>query len=127
MRNFSIGAQIDLSYKNFSFSYRGNTLRKFFWGETTTFDENSSSVRMQYNNVPVTIGLGILYPFTNAWKAGSQSLSSLAPSERWSYIKDNGNMIILSFSWNVSVGRKFKSENQGLRNEGAWENILKFD
>ena len=127
MRNFSLGAQIDLSYKNFSFSYRGNTLRKFLWGETVTFDENSSSARIQYSKDPFTIGLGILYPFADAWKAGSKSLSALAPSENWSYIKDNGNMMVLSFSWNVSAGRKFKSENQGLHNEGAWENILKLN
>ena len=122
--NFSVKAQMNVLYRNLSLLVQGGTRAKFLWGETVTYDENSSSIQLQYNKNNLIIGLGILYPLSNAWKAGEESLSELIPYQSWTTIKDNGHMLYINLSWNFTAGRKYKSGQKNLSNESPDNNIL---
>ena len=53
------------------------------------------------------VGAGMLYPFkSKGWSGGTKLLSNEVRKETWSFIKDNGNMFLLTLSCDFSVGKK---------------------
>lgn len=113
------------SYKRMSLLVSATTRSKALWGEIVTEDEVSSSVVLQYNKQPFVLGIGMSFPFSSAWTAGSKSLSEVTPYRSQTCIKDNGQMLFLKFSWNMAIGRKYKAGMKTLYNEGREGNILK--
>ena len=64
------------------------------------------------------------YPFKDYWSAGSKNISSVKPTKSWSYIKENGHMLYLRFSWNMSFGRKHEAGKKSLDNADTDKGIL---
>ena len=124
LQDFYVTSGATLSYKNYSLLINARTRPQYLWGETVTYDENSSSIQMQYNKDPFIIGIGMMYPLDKDWNAGTKILSKIAQIDSWSHINDNGHMIYLKFSWNLAVGRKFSSGQKSLYNEGVQSGIL---
>ena len=49
----------------------------------------------------MSAGIGVLYPFTPAgWSAGWKLMSERVQKKSWTYIKNNANMVVLTFSCN---------------------------
>ncbi len=121
------GGQAEISYKKWSIGgwiySRYNSLN----GETIRYGENNCGINMGYKiNKEIKIGAGLWYPFiSEGWSAGSKRISGIAKKETRTYIKDNGNMLTLSFTWNIHYGRKHKAENKTLNNADQDSGIVK--
>ena len=58
-----------------------------------------------------------VYPFTPAgWSAGWKLMSERVQKKSWTYIKNNANMVVLTFSWNFNSGLKHKTEEKLMNN-----------
>ena len=65
----------------------------------------------------MSAGIGVLYPFTPAgWSAGWKLMSERVQKKSWTYIKNNANMVVLTFSWNFNSGLKHKTEEKLMNN-----------
>ena len=65
----------------------------------------------------MSAGIGVLYPFTPAgWGAGWKLMSERVQKKSWTYIKNNANMVVLTFSWNFNSGLKHKTEEKLMNN-----------
>lgn len=112
------------SYRNMALLVSATTRPKSLWGEIVTADETYSSLVLQYNKQPFVVGIGLSYPFSSGWTAGSESLSAVTPYRSTTRIQDNGRMVFLKFSWNLAIGRKYKAGTKTLYNEANAGNIL---
>lgn len=101
------GGNLSFTYKKFSayavVSSRYNTL----FGETVSYGEKNCMLQCSYKIKHFNVGAGMLYPFkSKGWSGGTKLLSNEVRKETWSFIKDNGNMFLLTLSWDFSVGKK---------------------
>lgn len=101
------GGNLSFTYKKFSayavVSSRYNTL----FGETVSYGEKNCMLPCSYPIKHFNVGAGMLYPFkSKGWSGGTKLLSNEVRKETWSFIKDNGNMFLLTLSWDFSVGKK---------------------
>lgn len=101
------GGNLSFTYKKFSayavVSSRYNTL----FGETVSYGEKNYMLQCSYKIKHFNVGAGMLYPFkSKGWSGGTKLLSNEVRKETWSFIKDNGNMFLLTLSWDFSVGKK---------------------
>ena len=66
-----------------------------------------------YKIKKLNVDAGMLFPFQpKEWSCGTKLLSNEVYKETWSFIKDNGNMFLLSLSWDFSVGKKHNTEGK---------------
>lgn len=122
--NFNLQAQGTLAYKKVSLQLMATTREKELYGEKVNYNEIVSTAVIQYTKQPFIIGLGMYYPFSKHWDAGSTSLSTLIPQHSWRYIEDNGHMLFVKFAWNFLSGRKYKAANRELENQGGSSGFL---
>lgn len=118
------GINSNLFYKSFNLSMSFNTRHKDLWGETISYGEDWSYVEAGYKHKEAKLSIGMSYPFKGYWSAGSKNMSKIAPSEQWTYIKENGHMLYLRFSWNMNFGRKYKAGEKTLQNTDNDKGIL---
>lgn len=120
------GGQLNLTLNNWSF-YGGVWGRyNNLFGENIGYGENSSNLGFNYKYKNVRFGAGMLYPFqAQGWGAGGKQISKLVQNKSWTYIKDNANMITLSFAWNITYGRKHKAGEKKLYNSDNDSGIMK--
>jgi len=123
--NWYIGAAIQANYKNWMFFTSANTYEKSLWGETINTGENSNNIGLFYKINNCRIGISMLYPYSDAWKSGSEQLSSIACSKSWTHIKENGHMLMLNFAWNVDYGKKHQAGEKTLNNSDNDSGIVK--
>ena len=107
------GGNLSFTYKKFSanavVSSRYNTL----YGETISYGEKNCMFQCLYKIKNFNVGAGMLFPFQpKGWSGGTKLLSKEVRKETWSFIKDNGNMFLLSLSWDFSVGKKHNAEGK---------------
>jgi hypothetical protein len=118
------GINSNLFYKGFNLTMSFNTRFKDMWGETISYGEDWSYIEAGYKHKEAKLSLGMSYPFKNHWSAGSKNMSGIAPSEQWTYIEENGHMLYLRFSWNMSFGRKHSAGQKTLQNADNDKGIL---
>lgn len=115
-------AEYDRLSLSLGFSTRYNSL----YGEMISYGENNSYAQLIYRLKRLKLGVSCLYPFQpKGWSAGSRLESSLVKQKSWSYIKDNGNMVCLYFSWTFNYGRKHQSGQKSLNNADGESGIVK--
>lgn len=119
-----VGARSNLMYKNYNLAIGMNTRYKELWGETIWYGEDWNYVEAGYKYKEAKLSLGMSYPFKDYWSAGSRNVSDIKPSKSWSYIKENGHMFYLRFSWNMSFGRKHEAGKKNLDNSDSDKGIL---
>ncbi len=120
------GGSASFDYKDFSLSGEISTRYNSFYGESVSFGENNSSLMCSYKIKSVRLGVGVLYPFTSTgWSAGDKLVSDLVKKERWTYIKDNGNMLFFSLNWDFNYGRKYKAGVKTLNNSDSDSGIAR--
>ncbi|MDR0540862.1 MAG: hypothetical protein LBH19_01475 [Dysgonamonadaceae bacterium] len=69
--------------------------------------------------------LGFYYPLTDSWQTSEESISPVNPYRRNVCIKDNGNMLILGFSYQFSYGKTLNKNRKTLSNSDSETGILK--
>lgn len=112
------GVSLDGMYKNFILSasvYSGITN---MFAETRNISSASADVALSYRlKKNMRVGIGMANPFfKNGEKSGQKLISDIAYKETWNYIRDVGNMLYVTFSWNFSIGRKYEAGNTQLFN-----------
>jgi hypothetical protein len=123
--NWYVGAAIQAQYKNWMFYTSINTRENSLYGETISKGEALNNIGIYYTIKNCRVGLSMLYPYSNAWKAGGEYLSNIAYSQSWTYIKENGHMLLLNFAWNVNYGKKHQSGAKTLNNSDNDSGIVK--
>ena len=123
--NWYIGCGLQASYKNWTFYSSVNTRENSLFGETITMGEALNNLGLLYQIKNCRIGVSMLYPYSNEWKAGREYLSSIAYSKSWTHIKENGHMLLLNFAWTVDYGKKYQSGNKTLNNSDTDSGVVK--
>lgn len=118
------GFRSNVLYKNLSFVIGLNSRYKELWGESIYYGEDWNYIEAGYKHKEAKLSLGMSYPFKDYWSAGSRNISSVKPATSWSYIKENGHMLYLRFSWNMSFGRKHEAGKKSLDNTDTDKGIL---
>lgn len=120
----SVGIRSNLMYKNYHLIFGLNTRYKDMWGENIYHGEDWNYIEAGYKYKEAKLSLGMSYPFKDYWSAGNENRSAVKPSKSWSYIKENGHMFYLRFSWNLSFGRKHEAGKKSLNNADSDKGIL---
>lgn len=102
--------------KNFSFDVGYRKPSKSLNSQTVFLNENYSSIGMGYRKKNLSASSGIMFPFTSGTKYGSDRKSSIVPSSKSIYIKDNANMFYLNISYYISWGKSSSNINKSLNN-----------
>lgn len=115
------GVNLSLNYKKWMLSGSLYKERNRFSGsESIESGENAHTVQLKYNQGKYAIGLGAMSPFANDFKSEVKNLSKLAPYKKVSHIDDLSQMLYVTFSWNLTFGRKYE-------NSGTWKKIYNAD
>lgn len=112
-----VGGDISFNYKNISlYGSIGNRYNSLY-GESIDYGEKNSMIQCSYKWKNFSAGIGVLYPFTPAgWSAGWKLMNEQVQKKSWTYIKDNANMLVLTFAWNFNYGHKHQTEKKIMNN-----------
>ena len=94
------------------------------FGETIQKGENKTIFMVMYNKKKFQVGAGILFPFTNNYRTGSERISAIAPSTTWTYAKEVGRMVVLKVAYNFEFGKMYKSGKKNLNNSDSDAGII---
>lgn len=93
------------------------TAPKSFFGESMSGGEKGSSLNVSYRHKGLRLGLGtILLGHAQGFVYDNFTDSRYYKSSGYTQIKDNGNMIYFTLSYNFSHGRKYKAGQRKLNN-----------
>jgi hypothetical protein len=106
----------------------GTSIRiKSMAGVYVDYGENDGYIQLNYTHKNLSLGASWYYPFTSeGWSAGTRTMPNRYLNfDRWTYIKDNGNMLNFNLSWRFSSGRKHKAGQKTLSNSDNDSGIVK--
>lgn len=111
----------------FTISYWRKLPGKYLSGHYVGKDENGDALQLEWQpNKHWTVGASWMYMFD---KKGTRypgwDYSSVNPSYRERYIKNNGNMIVLSVSYSADFGAIFRTARRNLNNSDNGTSLLK--
>lgn len=111
------GGSANLMLGRWNVSANFYTAPKSYFAESMGKGENQSNLSVSYKYKDLKVGLGVLllgYPqgYDYVGKTDSKYLQSTSHT----YIKDNGNMVYFTLSYNFSHGRKYQTERKKLHN-----------
>ncbi len=111
----------------FTISYWRSLPGKYLSGHVVGKEENGDALQLDYTpNKHWTIGASWMYMFDKkGTKYPSWNYSEVNPSFRERYIKDNGNMIVLSVSYSADFGSIFRTAKRNLNNADNGSSLLK--
>jgi len=107
----------DLTLGKWNISYAFGNAGRWLWGETVNGGENSSDLDIRYKTKDFSFGLGcLLLGYAQGFNYYNKIDSRYYKSTGSSKIKDDGNMVYFTFSWNFSHGRKYDAGKRTLEN-----------
>lgn len=111
----------------FTVSYWRNIPGKYLYGHTVGKNENGDALSLSFQpNSHWSFEASWMYMFdVKGTKYPSWDYSSVNPAFRERYIKNNGNMIVLSVSYAADFGSIFRSSNRSLHNSDHGSSLLK--
>lgn len=93
------------------------TAPKSYFAESMTKGENGSNLSVGYRYKGFKVGLGVLLlGYAQGFDYVSKTDSKYVQSTSHTFIKDNGNMLYFTLSYNFSHGRKYETERKQLSN-----------
>lgn len=100
---------------------------KYLSGHYVGKDENGDALRLEYKpDAYWSLGIDWMYMFdTKGTKYPAWDYSDVNPSYRERYIKNNGNMIVLSAVYSADFGSLFRSSRRTLNNSDNGSSLLK--
>jgi hypothetical protein len=120
--------RMDLSttYKNFMANFKMNTNYDFFYGETLRGGDKFHYISLGYKLKDMSFLLGMMNPFTNTYELRTEeNRSQYASFYKTNYINQISRLIIFSYSYNFSFGRKFKTGEKRLNNVDEDSGVMK--
>lgn len=111
----------------FTISYWRYFPCKYLYGNNVTKGENGDALQLQYRpNKHWTLGASWMYMFeTKGTQYPAWDYSLVSPNYRERYIKDNGNMVVLSAVYTADFGSIFRSARRSLNNSDNGSSLLK--
>lgn len=111
------GAEANLMLGNWTVNADFYNTPKSYYGESMSGGENSSDLRVNYRWKDLRVGLGaILVGYPHGYEYPGHTDSRYYKSHYKTWIKDNGNMVYITLSYNFSHGRKYQTEQRRLNN-----------
>ncbi|MBQ8245604.1 MAG: TonB-dependent receptor [Lachnospiraceae bacterium] len=125
-RHNSLGFSLNSSlfYKNFVFTASYHQQSDSFFGETLNTGEKLLYFSGQYRIKRINLGLMWLNPFSGQYKRNNDFLNKYAGNTYQYNIDDTARMIWATLSWNLSLGRKYKSESKRINNKDFDSGII---
>lgn len=125
----SVNGSISLWWNKgpFTVSYWRKLPGKYLYGHVVGKEENGDALSLNYSpDQHWNFGVDWMYMFdTKGTKYPSWSYSSVNPSVKDRYIKNNGNMIVLSVSYSADFGSIFRTGKRSLNNADNSSSIFK--
>lgn len=111
----------------FTISYWRTFPGKFLSGHYVGKNENGDALGFQYNpDKHWRFGVDWMYMFdVKGTKYPSWNYSSVNPGYKERYIKNNGNMVVISVSYSANFGSIFRTAKRTLNNSDQSSSILK--
>lgn len=111
----------------YTISYWRKIPGKYLSGHYVMKDENGDVLSFEFNpDKHWTLGVGWMYMFTpKGTQYPTWSYSEVNPAYRERYIKNNGNMVVLSVSYNADFGAIFRSAKRNLNNSDTGSSLLR--
>ena len=126
--NLFAGLQLSLNYNNIRLSCTKALNRiNSLYGEEITRNEKNTFIELNYKINSFSLGIGVLNPFSNTWRTGTDYLSNTYFSKTRSYINDGLNMVFLRFSYNLSYGHKYNARQKELYNSDSDSGIMSIE
>lgn len=124
--NWFYNGNINFTKGNWAaFAYIGNRYNSLF-GENIYYGEASSGFNVNYRIKDIRLGGGMWYPFqARGWVGRGRKISDLVKESSTTYIRNNGNMVTLSFSWNFNYGREHQAGQKKLNNADYDSGVVK--
>ncbi len=124
--NWFYNGNINFTKGNWAaFAYIGNRYNSLF-GENIYYGEASSGFNVNYRIKDIRLGAGMWYPFqARGWVGRGRKISDLVKESSTTYIRNNGNMVTLSFSWNFNYGREHQAGQKKLNNADYDSGVVK--
>lgn len=120
------GVQLEGNYKKWTLSTIFNSNLNSLFAEMINYRSKTADINIKYKYRSLQIGTGVMNPFlANGTPSRSKHLSSIAKKESCSYIKDYGNMVYVTLSWNLSFGRKYNSGQKRFNNSDNDSGIVR--
>lgn len=116
-RSWRWGGYANLMLGRWNVSASFYTAPKSYFAESMSTGENQSNFSVSYKYKDLKLGLGVLLlGYAQGFDYVGKTDSKYLQSTTHTYIKDNGNMIYLTLSYNFSHGRKYQTERKKLNN-----------
>ncbi|MCM1066997.1 MAG: TonB-dependent receptor family protein [Muribaculaceae bacterium] len=111
----------------YTISYWRKIPGKYLTGNYVGKDENGDALRFEYKpNKHWTFGASWMYMFdSKGTKYPAWGYSEVNPYYRERYIKNNGNMAVLSVSYSADFGSIFRSSRRSLNNADNGSSLLR--
>lgn len=111
-------------YKKFMAYFMMQSNRNSFFGESMSSGENLHILMLQYRLGRANIGLGCINPFADNYKREQDNRNRFAGSKGAWFVKESAHMFFLSFSYNCSFGRSYKSSDKKIQNNDTDAGVL---
>lgn len=122
--NFFYDVNLVLKYKEFTFLSGYSKQFNRLYGETIHKGENLTVFTLTYTKKRIQIGAGMMFPFTNNYREGTERISTVAPNQSWTYIKEAGQLAFINLNYNFEFGKKHQSGQKRLHNSDADTGII---
>ncbi|GAB6982250.1 TonB-dependent receptor [Prevotella dentasini] len=122
--NFYYNAMLMLNYKEFSLMGQYRQSGDRLMGETVSKGENMSVAMLVWHHKRLELGAGILFPFVNNYRTGSERLSRVASSTSWTYVRETGNLFLLRLNYNFQFGKFFHTKEKRMHNSDREDGLL---
>ena len=111
----------------YTVSYWRKLPGKFLNGHYINKDENGDALQFEWQpDKHWTVGASWMYMFDKkGTRYPSWDYSSVNPSYRERYIKNNGNMVVVSVSYSADFGSIFRTAGRNLYNSDSGSSLLK--
>ncbi|MDE6485128.1 MAG: outer membrane beta-barrel family protein [Duncaniella sp.] len=111
----------------YTISYWRKLPGKYLSGNYVGKDENGDALQLEWQpNKHWTIGASWMYMFDRkGTRYPAWDYSAVNPSYRERYIKDNGNMVVISVSYSADFGSIFRTARRNLNNTDNGSSLLK--
>lgn len=110
------GVEAMLMWKNLTMGIGYSHDSDYLSGEYLSTGERAHYIDLRYRWKRLNLGLRMFNPFENDYARHEQSLNRYAGYDEHYHIDDIARMICVTFSWNMSFGRKYKSADKRVTN-----------
>lgn len=111
-------------YKKLSTFFSIYNRRNNFWGESMNSGENMHILMITYKIKQVTVGAGMINPFSDNYKRISENWNQYVCTYKETYINESSRAFFLSFAWNFNVGRKYQSDGKKIYNQDSESGVM---